>query len=108
MPVSVAPNHQPSTTRVVTSSTTANNVTRFPSSVSTPARTTANVSQQIITAPTTTTRITATPSQPTGIVVHPQMMVATTKSIVHGVNHMTTARPIQLHNTTTGQKVCLS
>lgn len=32
-------------------------------------------------------------------------MVNTTKSVVHGANHMTTARPVQIHSANTGQKV---
>lgn len=103
MPVSGAPNHQPITTRVVTA-TTANNLTRFPASApSATTRTTTNTSQQLIAA-TTTTRLTSTASQPTGIVVHPQIMVNATKSVVQSANHMTT-RPVQIHNASTGQKV---
>lgn len=107
IPVSASPNHQPATTRMVTTTTATNNLTRS-FTVSAPtlttSRTAANSSQQIIAAPTTA-RLTSTISQTTGIVVQPQIMVNTTKSVVHGANHMTTARPVQIHSANTGQKV---
>ncbi|KAL0273590.1 UNVERIFIED_CONTAM: hypothetical protein PYX00_006226 [Menopon gallinae] len=106
MPGSTVTNHQPATTRVVTSVTTTSNLTRYTVSGSTSStRTTTNASQIIAAAATTTTRLTSAPSQATGIVVHPQIMVNATKSAVHGANHMTSSRPVQIHNTGTGQKV---
>lgn len=104
VPVSASPNHQPATTRAVTTTTGSSNLTRS-FTVSAPTlttRTTTNTSQQIIAA-TTTARLASTISQTTGIVVQPQIMVNTTKSVVHGANHMTTARPVQITNS--GQKV---
>lgn len=103
MPASGVTNHQPTTTRIVTSSITSN-LTRF--TVSTPmssTRSTASITSQITSA-TTTSRLTSTPSQSTGIVVHPQIMVNATKS-AHGANHMANARPVQIHSAGTGQKV---
>lgn len=104
MPVTGVSNHQPTTTRVMTS-TTNSNLTRFTVSTAMPStRSTTSITSQI-TAATTTSRLSSTPSQSTGIVVHPQIMVNATKSL-HGANHLTGSRPVQIHNTGTGQKVC--
>lgn len=109
MPVSAVTSHQPTTTRVVTSVTATSNLTRYTvSGSSSSTRTTSNSNQIIAAAATTTTRLTSAPSQAAGIVVHPQIMVNATKSAVHGANHMTSSRPVQIHNTGTGQKVMCS
>ncbi|KAK6619097.1 hypothetical protein RUM44_003479 [Polyplax serrata] len=103
MPATGVSNHQPTPTRVVTSTTTSN-VTRFTVSAPVPStRSTTSITSQI-TTPTMTPRLTSTPSQSTGIVVHPQLVVNATKS-THGPNHMSNARPVQIHGTGMGQKV---
>ncbi|EEB12193.1 sin3a-associated protein sap130, putative [Pediculus humanus corporis] len=92
MPVTGVSNHQPTTTRVMTS-TTNSNLTRFTVSTAMPStRSTTSITSQI-TAATTTSRLSSTPSQSTGIVVHPQIMVNATKSL-HGANHLTGSRPL--------------